>query len=84
MSRHPKPAGKIPYCFPDSKIEVHIFDFDRVIYSKIIRINFLKYLRDEKKFDDLKELTSALDQDKQNCMTLIEEINLIRCNVAKK
>lgn len=66
------------------KIEVHIFDFDRVIYNKVIRINFLKYLRDEKKFNDLKELTFALDEDKTECFKLIEEINLIRCNVVKK
>lgn len=53
------------------KLEVHIFDFDADIYDKTIKLNFLKRLRDEKKFANLTELKTALEKDKENCMQLI-------------
>lgn len=65
------------------KIEVHIFDFDSDIYGKTIRVNFLNYLRDEKKFDNIQQLTLALDEDRRNCMDLIEDINKTLCSLDK-
>jgi riboflavin kinase / FMN adenylyltransferase len=53
------------------KLEVHIFDFDADIYTKTIKLNFLKRLRDEKKFANLTELKMELERDKENCMSLI-------------
>src|SRR5690606_12410591 len=35
------------------KIEVHIFEFSADIYNKTIKLNFLKRIRDEKKFANL-------------------------------
>jgi riboflavin kinase/FMN adenylyltransferase len=65
------------------KIEVNIFDFNEDIYRKVVRINFIDYLRDEKKFNNLEELTEALHEDKQKCMLLIEEINRTLCAIVK-
>lgn len=45
-------------------IEVNIFDFDKEIYGKIIRVYVKKYLRPEIKFNDLDELVRQIDQDK--------------------
>jgi riboflavin kinase/FMN adenylyltransferase len=45
-------------------IEVNIFDFDKEIYGKIIRVYLKKYLRPEIKFNDLDELVKQIDQDK--------------------
>lgn len=59
------------------KLEVHIFKFSEDIYGKPIRINFLKYLRDEKKFNTLDELTEELHADKKKCMLLIDELKHI-------
>lgn len=53
------------------KIEVYIFNFDSDIYGQNIRLNFLKWLREEKKFANLNELKMALEEDKQNCLSLI-------------
>lgn len=53
------------------KIEVNIFDFDADIYGKEVQINFVKRLRDEKKFANLNELKVALSQDKEQCLELI-------------
>ncbi len=53
------------------KIEVHLFDFDRDIYFRSVRLQFIRRLRDEKNFKGLEELTAALDEDKKNCLQLI-------------
>jgi riboflavin kinase/FMN adenylyltransferase len=45
-------------------IEVNIFDFDKDIYGETMRVYVKKYLREEKKFDNLDELKKAIDQDK--------------------
>ncbi|MCE3259117.1 MAG: riboflavin biosynthesis protein RibF [Bacteroidetes bacterium] len=66
------------------KMEVHIFDFNRDIYKETVRINFIDYIRDEKKFNNLDELILALDSDKQRCMELIEEINRTLCAIKTK
>jgi riboflavin kinase/FMN adenylyltransferase len=55
------------------KIEVHIFEFAANIYSKTIKLNFLKRLRDEKKFGNLTELKIALHNDQKLCLDLISE-----------
>lgn len=58
------------------KIEVHIFELDEDLYGLTIRLNFLKWLREEKKFSNLNELKSAIDQDKLNCLELIPTYSL--------
>jgi riboflavin kinase/FMN adenylyltransferase len=55
------------------KPEVHIFDFDADIYGKNIQINFIKRLRDEKKFANLTDLKAALDNDFAVCAGLLKE-----------
>lgn len=45
-------------------IEVHLFDFDRVIYGVDIDIFFLDFLRPEMKFSGLPELTEQLNRDR--------------------
>src|SRR6202043_2802613 len=44
-------------------IEVNIFDFDETIYNEKISVSFVKRLREEKKFDGLDELKSAMHED---------------------
>ncbi len=55
------------------KLEVHIFDFTADIYNKTIKLNFLKRIRDEKKFSNLTELKMALNEDKEICLQLRPE-----------
>ena len=56
------------------KIEVNIFDFNEDIYDKTITLNFIKWLREEEKFNNLNELIDQLHLDKENCLALIEAI----------
>jgi len=48
-------------------IEVNIFNFDKNIYGKKIKVVLKKYIRDEKKFNSLDELVNQLNNDKQEC-----------------
>jgi riboflavin kinase/FMN adenylyltransferase len=44
-------------------LEVHIFDFAQHCYGKLVRVEFLKKLRDEEKFVDLPTLVTAIERD---------------------
>jgi riboflavin kinase/FMN adenylyltransferase len=44
-------------------LEVHIFDFAQQCYGKLVRVEFLKKLRDEEKFIDLPTLVTAIERD---------------------
>ena len=52
-------------------IEVHIFNFDRDIYGRKITVLFRKRLRGEKKFENLKQLTEQMGQDKLDTLRLL-------------
>lgn len=54
------------------KIEVNIFDFDKDIYGKKIKVNFIEYLREEQKFNSLEELIEAMASDKQKVLNKIK------------
>ncbi len=43
--------------------ETHIFDFNQDIYGKPIKVNLLKFLRDEKKFSGAEELAAQIGRD---------------------
>jgi riboflavin kinase/FMN adenylyltransferase len=44
-------------------VEVHILDFDENIYGQNIRVNFVKHIRDEKKFSTISELSDQIKKD---------------------
>lgn len=44
-------------------LEVHLLDFDQNIYGQFIEIEFLKKIRDEKKFDNLEALKQQITKD---------------------
>ena len=47
-------------------IEVNIFDFNQDLYGQYLTVHFIKYLRDELKFDGLASLKAAIAQDEIN------------------
>jgi len=51
-------------------VEVHIINFNQDIYGEKIDINFIKRLRNEKKFNNKNELISQLEIDKENCLKI--------------
>ncbi len=52
-------------------IEVHILNFDKDIYGRKISVVFRKRLRDEKKFNNLEQLTEQMANDKQDTLKLL-------------
>lgn len=52
-------------------IEVNIFDFNKDIYGRMIRIQFLKYLRGDQKFNSLDELKEQLKRDEKAARTFL-------------
>ena len=52
-------------------IEVHILNFDKDIYGSRISVIFRRRLRDEKKFDNLKQLSEQMERDKQDTQQLL-------------
>jgi riboflavin kinase/FMN adenylyltransferase len=51
-------------------IEVNIFDFNRDIYNKTVRVFVKKFLRSEKKFENLEQLKSQLALDRENALVV--------------
>ena len=49
-------------------IEVNLFNFDKEIYGENIEIEFLKRIRDEKKFNSKEELIKQIEKDKNEAM----------------
>ena len=47
--------------------EVYLFDFDQDIYDHVIRVEFLEYIRGEKKFKSIDELIAAMKEDEAFC-----------------
>lgn len=71
--------GNRPTITDDKNIflEIHILDFSKDIYGETITVEFMDFLRDEKKFGSLDELKSQLNKDKQ---TVSEKTLLIKQN----
>ncbi|WP_454961888.1 riboflavin biosynthesis protein RibF [Eggerthia catenaformis] len=46
-------------------LEVYIFDFDKNIYNKIVKVNFLFFTRPEMTFKSLDDLIKKMQQDKE-------------------
>ena len=44
-------------------LEVHLFDFSRELYGRHLKVRFLEKLREEKKFDGMQALTTAIRED---------------------
>ncbi len=47
-------------------LEAYIFDFDREIYGRHVRVDFFEKLRDEEKYQDLATLTRQIGRDVEN------------------
>jgi riboflavin kinase / FMN adenylyltransferase len=55
-------------------VEVHILDFDADIYNRQIKVNFIKRLRKERKFDSLEALSTQIGKDVEAAREILAEI----------
>jgi riboflavin kinase / FMN adenylyltransferase len=54
----------------DRVLEVYLFDFDRDIYGKDLELRFIRYLRSEKKFENVDALVRQIERDVQQAREL--------------
>jgi riboflavin kinase/FMN adenylyltransferase len=54
-------------------IEIHFFNFDKNLYDQKIQVQLLERLRDERKFNSIKDLKKQLDKDKQTALAYFKE-----------
>ena len=53
------------------KIETHFFNLNKNLYGKIIKIELLEYIREEKRFETVDDLIQRLKFDREKCLKLI-------------
>jgi riboflavin kinase/FMN adenylyltransferase len=79
LTKHPLPGvaslGVRPTVEDSGRVllETHVFDFNQSCYGELIRVEFLKKLRDEKKYSDLATLTAAIERDAQQARDYFRE-----------
>ena len=56
-------------------IETYFFDVDKDLYGKMLKISLLKRIRDEKKFDSVEELKTAMKGDESFSETYLKDFN---------
>lgn len=56
-------------------VEVHFFNFNKDIYNSELKIEFLKRLRNEQKFQNIEALKSQLEIDMENASAFIKSLN---------
>ncbi|MFP4529120.1 MAG: riboflavin kinase, partial [Candidatus Kapaibacterium sp.] len=54
-------------------IEAHFFGLEQELYGERITLEFLNYLRPERKFDSVDDLIGQLDSDREKSLELIEK-----------
>jgi riboflavin kinase / FMN adenylyltransferase len=59
-------------------VEVHLLDFDQDIYGKTLSVQFLRRLREERKFDGAQQLIEQMRLDEQRSRQLEAEYRSIR------
>lgn len=52
-------------------VEVHIFDFQRDIYGRQLTLEFVRRLRDERKFDDVSALIAQMNADAASARAIL-------------
>ena len=55
---------------PSLQVEAHLLDYDGELYGKQLRVEFVDRLREEKRFDSVKELTAQISRDIERAQTL--------------
>jgi riboflavin kinase/FMN adenylyltransferase len=58
----------------DVVIEVHLFEFNKNVYGKTIKVELLKRIRDEKKFNNKEELIYQIGKDKKEAIQFVGKI----------
>lgn len=58
----------------ETRLEVHLFDFDADIYGRLIQVDLLHKLRDEQRFESLEALVAQIAQDAQQARRVLQDV----------
>ncbi len=64
----------LTYNFDTVVLESHILDFDQDIYSQIVDVKLLEFVRPVVKFDSLESLKEQIQLDCQKCKEICEKV----------
>lgn len=56
-------------------VEVHLFDFNRDVYSEEIVVQFIDFIRKDATFGSLQELTENMQTDKEKALKILENVD---------
>lgn len=65
LGRRPTVAGSV------ERLEAHLFDFDRDLYGRHLRVRLIEFLRPEKKFDGLEALRAQIARDSAEARAIL-------------
>lgn len=54
----------------ERRLETHIFGFDGDLYGRRLRVELLRRIRGERKFDSVEELRTQIEKDKETILNL--------------
>lgn len=60
-------------------LEAHLFDFDGDLYGKCLRVEFVRKLRDEEKFDGLDALVAQMHRDAEHARAVLARTTQGEC-----
>ena len=63
----------IDYISNEYVIETHIMGFSKKIYGEMLRVDFLEFMRDERKFDTVEDLRQQLKKDQKFAMEFYQK-----------
>ncbi len=59
----------------EQSIEVHFFDFSTDLYDQTITVSFMKFIREEQRFESIELLQDQLAKDQQTATTYIQTLD---------
>lgn len=62
------------------RLEVHLLDFQGDLYGKHVKVDFLRYLRPERRFDSLEALRQAIRKDEQDARNWLSARGILAPN----
>ena len=54
-------------------VETHLFEYEGDLYGKQVEVQFLYFLRPEKRFPDVEQLRAAMQEDYINAKGVLEK-----------
>ncbi|OIK13932.1 riboflavin biosynthesis protein RibF [Bacillus sp. MUM 116] len=64
-------------------VEVHLFEFNQMIYGKEVKIEWHQFLRKEQKFSGIEELIAQIERDKQYAVNYFKKFDKVSENCSE-